>query len=123
MRVFSERLQGIYPTISLAIRQNATAGNRTRVARVAGEHHTTRPQLLLDDRRVKSPVLILSDSEHEHEREPSSTTERKAHSRRSANVIVAARLSSFPVPGSRVLERKTDSFRFWVVIVRNEPPV
>ena len=32
----------------------ATAGNRTRVARVAGEHHTTRPQLLggACDRRI-----------------------------------------------------------------------
>ena len=38
----------------------AAAGNRTRVARVAGEHHTTRPQLLLDVCIVKSPVLILS---------------------------------------------------------------
>ena len=26
--------------------KTATAGNRTRVARVAGEHHTTRPRLL-----------------------------------------------------------------------------
>ena len=38
----------------------ATAGNRTRVARVAGEHHTTRPQLLLDVRLVKSLILINS---------------------------------------------------------------
>ena len=39
------------------VKRLATAGNRTRVARVAGEHHTTRPQLLGSDCqcRIMSP--------------------------------------------------------------------
>ena len=38
--------------------KTATAGNRTRVARVAGEHHTTRPQLLLDDNYINLQNLL-----------------------------------------------------------------
>ena len=35
-----------YYSVCEALQQNlAAAGNRTRVARVAGEHHTTRPRL------------------------------------------------------------------------------
>ena len=31
--------------VAYLIKKSAAAGNRTRVARVAGEHHTTRPRL------------------------------------------------------------------------------